>query len=429
MFQSRDAAGGKFREVGMAIEDSPVVSVERNTRLPLFYGVTADVPSRLAQLKVFVVGVGSVGLNIVIHLARLAVHTLWIADPGSFKRESLLTHPVGPALVGERKAPSAGRLAKAISPRTRVLVFPEKLEELEVSCLDAPDLVVLASDNLSVEAELGQRCLNLRKPLLQASVHGETLVAQVRSFSNLGEGACPACHYGTEEWNQLNRETIFSCEGHLTGDEGGTTSSEPTMSTSFLSSMAADLLMTQLMRHVLGLEEPLSDSVVEYCGFNHRSTLTRLRRNPRCPCDHLGWKRVHVGREFPECTVGDLLAVGGFTEGSDLSRYSFSVEGHWFVRKGSCRCGVERDVERFVNASEYAGQCSACGDQIQAWGFFSHQEVPASLLSAHLGRTLGELGAESATAVVVRQGERGAMIKPGPPPRLGESQTKSEDEP
>ena len=91
------------------------------------------------------------------------------------------------------------------------------VQELPITAFADAHLVVLATDNLAAEVEVGQRCLWLGKPLIQASVHGETLVAQVRSFVNREGGACPACGFSAVEWAHLNRETSFSCEGGANG--------------------------------------------------------------------------------------------------------------------------------------------------------------------------------------------------------------------
>src|SRR5262249_3239740 len=141
-----------------------------------------------------------------------------IVDRGRFKPESLLTQPIAPDDLGNPKAESTGRLCKRISPQTAVAAWDGPVEELGTLAFADVDFVVLATDNLAAEVEVGQRCLGWRKPLVHASVHGETLVAQVRFFANAnGEGPCPACAFGAAEWAHLNQETTFSCEGLAAG--------------------------------------------------------------------------------------------------------------------------------------------------------------------------------------------------------------------
>src|SRR5262249_7510891 len=156
----------------------------RDTRLPQFLGLRGGPGSVLDALKVAVVGTGSVGRNLALHLARLQIAALYLVDRGRFKAESVLTQPIVPEGIGEPKASSTGRLCQQISPGTDVWVYDGGVGALYPAALAEVDAVFVATDNLAAEIEVGQRCLHLRKPLLHASVHGETLVAQVRFFGN-----------------------------------------------------------------------------------------------------------------------------------------------------------------------------------------------------------------------------------------------------
>jgi len=188
--------------------------VDPTARLPKFVGGPADAMAKLQTLKIFVVGVGSVGGRIAIHLARLGVAMLWLLDPKRYKSESILTHDLEPRDVGKSKAWTTGGRCKAISPTTRIYAFSGRAEDLPMEAFADADFVVLATDNLAVEIEVGQRCVRLGKPLLQASVHGDTLTAQVRVFGNAeGHGPCPACGFGAVEWQMLNEQVRFSCDG------------------------------------------------------------------------------------------------------------------------------------------------------------------------------------------------------------------------
>src|SRR5262245_52327644 len=75
-------------------------AAERNARLPHFLGLRMDPGPVLNALRAAVVGVGSVGRNIALHLARLHIGELYLVDRGHFKTESLLTQPIAPDDVG-----------------------------------------------------------------------------------------------------------------------------------------------------------------------------------------------------------------------------------------------------------------------------------------------------------------------------------------
>jgi molybdopterin/thiamine biosynthesis adenylyltransferase len=186
-------------------------------RLPNFIGGPTDAVARLRALTIFIVGVGSVGGRIAVHLARLGVAMLCLVDPKRFKPESVLTHDIEPREVDKFKALTSARRCKAISPATRVFAFNGPAEDLPLDAFADANLVVLATDNLAAEIEVGQRCVRLGKPLVQASVHGDTLTAQVRVFGNAdGQGPCPVCGFGAVEWQMLNEHVRFSCDGFAT---------------------------------------------------------------------------------------------------------------------------------------------------------------------------------------------------------------------
>ena len=46
------------------------------------------------------------------------------------------------------------------------------------------------------------------------------------------------------------------------------------------------LVETQLLRWPLQLGTPVEDTLVEYCGYTHRTVVQPLRHNPACPCNH-----------------------------------------------------------------------------------------------------------------------------------------------
>ncbi|MCI0456193.1 MAG: ThiF family adenylyltransferase [Gemmataceae bacterium] len=382
-------------------------------RLPRFVGLSADPLPVLSGLRVGVVGVGSVGRNVALHLARLHIEALWLIDPGRYKPASLLTQPIGPADVGQPKATSTGSLCKAISPRTRVFACDGAVERLPLTALADAHAVVLATDNLAAEVETGQRCLRLGGPLVQASVHGDTLVSQVRFFANRGgEGACPACGFTAAEWAALNREGRFSCAGWAGGEIQRETVAAPTMSVSFLCSLAADLACMQLLRHVLKLGPPVEDSLLEHCGYTHRTVVSPLSRNLDCPCEHQAWQVRPAPGPLASCSLGELARTVG--ENGDLERASFAVEGAAFAEVAVCRfCGQAQRCGRFVRRGESAGPCRSCGSATQPEPFYCHDPVPAEAVLTLLGHPLGEIGGAAAAWVLVRDGERAVWFREG----------------
>jgi molybdopterin/thiamine biosynthesis adenylyltransferase len=371
--------------------------------MPSFIGFDGSAVARLEATALAVCGCGSVGGHVAVHAARMGIGGLWLIDPERYKPESLRTHGIDPSDVGKPKAPRLGRLCKAINPGGQIFVAPHSIGDLDEMALSHVDVVVLATDHLAPEVELGQRCLWLGRPLVQASVHGGTLVAQVRTFTNrTADHPCVACGYGRDEWALLNRETVFSCAGPdalRPGRAGRSELPAPTMSISALCAIAAELAVIQVLRLVLGLGAPVGDGLVQYCGFRHETTQMPLVRNPSCPCEHVQWSPRPLPSPLAECTPREL-ARRVILDDDRLEECAWTVGGHAFIESAAC-CGVVQPIGRFCRADRPAGRCRSCRRPLRAQPFFAHRRVPGSVLGPALHRPLGRLGAGRAPWVVV----------------------------
>src|SRR5262249_32457442 len=156
----------------------------------------------LARQRVAVVGAGSVGGRIALHLARQRLAAITIVDPARYKSQSVLTHEISPADVGRAKAEAVAARCQAISPGTVVTPHVARVQDLPVSQFTNCDLMVLSGDNLQSETAASEICARLAIPLVHAAVHGETLTAQVRFVAHAtADGPCLACSYSADEWN------------------------------------------------------------------------------------------------------------------------------------------------------------------------------------------------------------------------------------
>jgi hypothetical protein len=407
------AANAAFHEIGaLPAWSRSFTAPPREARFPDLLGLSQGRDRSLDDVKLAIIGIGSVGRNIALHAARLHPHTLWLVDRGSFKGESLLTQSIAPCDVSEPKASNTGRLCKSISPGTRIFAFDGPIEGQDLSALIEADLVVLAVDNLAAEVETGRRCLRLRRPLVQASVHGETLVAQVRFFANRdGLGPCPVCAFGDREWTLLHHETRFSCEGPSRGQPVPESVQMPTMSLSFLCSLAADLAMVQILRHILGLGAGVEDSVLEYCGYTHKTSTAPLMRNPKCHADHTPFTEAAAPRPLEDCTLRQL-AQAVRPGGEGLIGLTWTIENASFVEWGGCLCDRRQRIGRFLASGEHAGVCKTCKSPVHPLPFYEHTTVPATLVLPWVDQPLASLGVRSPSWVIVRDGERAAFLRP-----------------
>jgi molybdopterin/thiamine biosynthesis adenylyltransferase len=377
-------------------------STPRRPRLPQFLGAPPGFEAALDRAKVVLVGSGSVGGCIALHLARLQLKEIFIIDPGCFKGASRWTHCVPSGAKGS-KAHYWARQCKQISPYTQVGVFDGPVQLAPAAAFAAADIVVISTDNLPAEDEVGQRCVNLAKPLFQASVHGETMTAHVRFWRNRdGQGPCPHCGYNEEEIEHLNTHTLFRCGKNNAVPVVGEV--QPTASTSFLCSMAADLLMTQVLRFVLGLGREQHDSILEYCGYTHNIVVSPLTRRADCPCEHRAWKDHTVTRLLAECSLREL-AHEALGDGGLPPHGSFVVgDGLLFVEAAAC-CGEVVPVRRFCRAGDTVAQCGRCGAALHPQSYYAHRPVPLAVLAGLLDEPLLRLGAADPAWVLVDGGD------------------------
>jgi molybdopterin/thiamine biosynthesis adenylyltransferase len=370
-------------------------------------GLKCSAGDILKTLRMFVVGNGSVGRRMALHAARLQPAALWLIDPGRYELENLATQPILPADLGQSKALNTGRACKAISPRTRVFVFEGKVQSLDLLALEPGNVVLLATDNLPAEVHVGQVCFHLGKLLIQATVHGESLVAHVRVLTNHAvTGPCLACGNGSQEWDDYHRNTIFSCSG-----PGPDTTAAPTRSTAFLCSLAADLGVTQAARHVLGLGQPVGDTLLEYCGYTHATTVSPLARNPRCPCDHTAWKLVTAPACLSDCRLRDLANAAGLPpKDAAPADLSFRVEDYQFIDSVFC-CGRRHAARRFVAPEDPVMCCVMCGRETRPQEVFSSRWISAASLAELLDEPLQRLGARCPRWVVVKADGRATLLR------------------
>lgn len=403
---------------GSAMEVLPAAATaavpHRRERLPQWLGLKIDADGRLDDLRVAVIGNGSVGLAIALAMSRLQVGGLLLADHGRFKMASLLTHDISPrdAALAHQKALYAAKTCRQISPRTLVTAYAGSVQSMPMDALVGCDLVVLATDNVAAEVDVGKRCLRQRKPLYHASVHGETLTAQVRVYRNAdAAGACPACSLNRAEIESLNAAAQYKCDGSGVATPTAPAAAVPTRSVSSLCSLAADLAVIEVLKHVLELGPKRGDYVLEYAGYTNKTTVTTLApRKGTCICDHdTVWLPARPPRRLAACSPWELATAAGFP--SDLRGVSFAVDQLVFAQAGVCACGMRRRIGRFLAPGARGPEdCSVCRKPVYSDAFFSHRPVASEYLKDAVHRPLQELGAVEPRCVLVAANERAALF-------------------
>lgn len=376
----------------------------RAVRFPDFVGLNRDLHQILDELDVYAIGTGAVGMDIATAVAQFQPRSLTLVDPDSYVPENLLTQRITADAIGSNKADYVGRLCARISPRTRVRMFPGRAEDLPLGALSSAHFVFLATDNLSVEVEVSQRCLHAGVPLVQASVGGEMLVAQIRFCGNAdGNGPCLACGFGTAEWEHVNRESVFSCQGGYDDDVRPQPANRvATRSVGPLCSIAAGLASIQMLRYLGGLGPPVVDTCLEICGYTHHTAITRLTRNNNCPCEHRRFERCRLPRPVASFTPRELVETA-LGSSQTLVGVSLTIDRLQFCEAGVCtNCSRRQPVERFVGSLRGIDKCSECGASVDGLPFNTHRPTPLAVLASQLDSPLDGFTDKAPEAAVVR---------------------------
>jgi molybdopterin/thiamine biosynthesis adenylyltransferase len=397
------------------LESSPSLETARrldpDQRLPEFLSVARGDRNVGHELDVLAIGAGSVGLAEIESTTHVGPRSITIVDPARFKVESLSTHStITHREIGRSKALVAAERAKAASPRTRVLAFDGPFEALPISIAAHAGVWLLATDNLRVELRVAQAALHLGRPVIQGSVWGPGLIAQIRSLAASPDGSGPSlcCAYAAAEWDQADAGTVFSCAGSPEPDKAWAPSQVPTRSVAALCATAGSLMSLELIRRRLGIGDPEASQIMEFRGYDLATTVTPLRRRAQCPLDHQRMELLPERDGLGQRTPRELLERSGYA-GADPHRVTFTIPGHRFAKLTACQCAAHALLERFVAAGTAGERCSRCQALRAPHPLYDYDEVPAAVLGSRLDHSFASLGAGAPGSVRVR-GDRGACL-------------------
>jgi molybdopterin/thiamine biosynthesis adenylyltransferase len=379
--------------------------------MPALVGMAVDPDAALDGLDVTLVGCGSLGSRIGEDLARLRIGALRVVESARLKPESVATHPVLPSEVGRSKAVRIGRRCKAISPTTRVEFYNGSFQSMDATVLVGSDVVILATDNLSAEVDVGRWARRLGVKLVQVALHGETCTVQIRTLTNTPGAPCLACSYTPWEWLSLSQETVYSCSGRA-DDDPPPGRVVPTRALSPLCALAAGMAAMAVTRLALEIGVPWRDEVVEYAGYTDRTTRAPLLRNAACPCEHAVWSVREVAGPLGSWTPCALAALAIGTRGpiEPGGSVAFEVGGYSYRESVAC-CGAVRPVGRFVRDGVPGPRCPRCGRAVGQQPYLTHARAGADRLGAGFTRCLRALGSGRPRWVAVHTPTGATLIR------------------
>ena len=167
---------------------------------------------RLRESRVAVVGLGTLGGPIALHLSLLGVG-LRLIDPGSVDESNLAAQLVPAKSVGRYKAEVRADQARELGASGPIEVRCSRVEALGAGELADLDLVVTAVDALRPRVQLDGRCQQLQIPMLDLAVDGtgQRLFARIGTYDHRApDAACFSCRFDSRAREAIRREGLPS---------------------------------------------------------------------------------------------------------------------------------------------------------------------------------------------------------------------------
>lgn len=160
---------------------------------------------KLSKSKVLIIGAGGLGAAILPYLAAAGVGEIGIVDDDDIEISNLHRQVIyKSSAVGKSKAEEAKLMISELNPLVKVNAFAEKLSGKNAILLfEKYDIIVDATDNISIKYLINDACLVTNKPMVYGSIF--RFQGQVSVF-NYQNGPTYRCLYPDENNNALNCE-------------------------------------------------------------------------------------------------------------------------------------------------------------------------------------------------------------------------------
>ncbi|MBZ4033551.1 HesA/MoeB/ThiF family protein [Flavobacterium sp. 17A] len=160
---------------------------------------------KLLKSKVLVIGAGGLAASILPYLAAAGIGEIGIVDDDLIEVSNLHRQVIyKTSAVGKGKAAEAKAMISELNPQIKVNVFAEKLSgKNAISLFEKYDIIVDATDNISIKYLINDACLVTNKPMVYGSIF--RFQGQVSVF-NYQNGPTYRCLYPDENSNAASCE-------------------------------------------------------------------------------------------------------------------------------------------------------------------------------------------------------------------------------
>ncbi len=160
---------------------------------------------KLSKAKILIIGAGGLGAAVLPYLAAAGVGEIGIVDDDVIEVSNLQRQVIyKTSAVGNYKVDEAKAMVAELNPLVKVNAIAEKLSAKNaIALFEEYDIVVDATDNLSIKYLINDACLVTNKPMVYGSIF--RFQGQVSVF-NYQNGPTYKCLYPDENSQSLNCE-------------------------------------------------------------------------------------------------------------------------------------------------------------------------------------------------------------------------------
>lgn len=332
-------------------EDKPIVVAD--SRFARFESIKWWDQARLKQAKVFVVGAGAIGNEVIKNLAMLGIGNLVIADMDRIEQSNLTRSVLfRESDSGKEKAVCAVRGAKQLYPDIRATpLVGNLLADAGLGVFRWADVVVGALDNREARVFVNSACARIGKIWIDGGI--DVLNGIVRGF-HAPQTACYECTMSQVDWDLVNKRRSCSLLARRALENRGT----PTTPTT--ASIIAALEVAECIKHLHGLPALLGKGLM-FDGLQHSSYPINYTINPDCSC-HGEIVSVEVSSDIDSNTTLKTIWKRAGLRLNGLKTLEFARE---LVELMECpNCG--RKISVLKPAEQIAEdqlKCSICGSE------------------------------------------------------------------
>ena len=220
---------------------------------------------KLKNSRVLIVGVGGLGSPAAIYLAAAGVGEIVLVDSERVELSNLNRQIIHWTRdIGILKVESALEKLRELNPNVNVRIYPQQAdEELLNKLVSEVDLVIDALDNWKTRFILNKICVEKRKPLIHAGIHG--LYGQLLVIVP-GITPCLQCLISKEPPEIKPFPVLGTTPG-----------------------LMAMMQVTEAIKLLTGYGKPALNKLVVYNGYTTSFHEIQVSRNPNCPvCSKIG---------------------------------------------------------------------------------------------------------------------------------------------